>query len=932
MIGFLLAAHTGSVFADQIVQLNAVRTLPMNGNSGSLLAREIARQALLIGARDELGAVTRDAVLREGKGAASPAIVVDMAVSVHQKMSAHIELTNSADHGKTVWSGDASVVGKDRHLELDYLAEVAACEAFSRQEFVTALKNYGVQGIAHPWMASAAAPADTEERLEQWNLLSQFALLREVHAAITAQGESPERLGALVRAYAQMGASARVLSGGEYAVFTARALLYAERLVGKDHGSAWSLWNRAYARAIAGFQGAALADLDAAQRAAGVAAPPDWVELVQLFCHYDTQKLLEKTDDKGPLSGVAGELAFLSVQNMNVDGYRMRVARQVLEDEVACDALGISEFMCDHSGPGWLNTLVDVGPGVMRKYLPYYLPKMADAPPAAVAQAQTTGDVDPNVLEEAVGRSLVAAKESSTEPSWGMLGRLLQEYAFAHVWRHAYLVAFQWGLPVGDYVQSTLPLVAEHPLKQLIAGMGPRPDELTIKFVQDDLPSVDLSPAALKFYYQLSGDRDIGLRVYTALLRARDYTAIDYEQDLALRSEASAVDPLFALSPDSPVAVAARIETNWDQAEETRKEWEPRLHGHPLVARAMAKHEAGEQQLLEANQWARVWVQGSPDSTAYHFLADLYDKQGKESEWKATLEEFLKKGDAWGLEAEQVKVQLAQRLMNEGNFEEAWPYASSAADSGASWAMNCAQGCAEGMSDWTEAEKWARADAEHYDNRASDWYFWCQRMGKGDLAAAKDYLKQQPGFFSASNQVFALAGYRMLEGDNGAAMTLLENRFPQSKDPWDGLHLALLYDAAGKTADRDRVLAATAEILPTQELQSFSARPQMIQLATLFQQCLRRNSTAAINARSASRFLKSAPGEESNLGYFLGRFLELHDRAEDAKTYYAQSVWAKNHRTVNMALSGARLRALGVDPISVRPAATTKPAAPNLGN
>ena len=855
-----------------------------------------------------------------------------MTVAVQQRKSGHIELTNPADGGKKIWSGDASVAGTDRRLELDYLVEVAACEAFSRQEFVTALKTYGVQGTGHSWMASGAAPADTEERLEQWNLLSQFALLREVHAAIKAQGESPERLGALVRAYAQMGASARVLSGGEYAVFTARALLYAERLVGKDHGSAWSLWNRAYARAIAGFQGAALADLDAAQKTAGATTAPEWVELVKWFCHYDTQKLVEKTDDKGPLSGIAGELAFLSVQNMNVDGYRMRVAKDVLEDEVTCDALGISEFMCDHSGPGWLNTLVDLGPGVMRKYLPYYLPKMADAPRAAVAQAQNAGGSEPIVLEEAVGRSLVAAEESSAEPSWGMLGRLLQEYTFAHVWRHAYLVAFMWGQPVGDYVQSTLPLVVEHPLKQLVAGMGPRPDEQTTKFVQDELPNVDLSPVALKFYYQLAGDREIGMRVYTAMLQARDYTAIDYEQGLALKSEASAVDPLFALSPDSPVAAAAQIETNWDRAEATRNDWEPRLHDHPLVARAMAKHEAGEQQFLEAAKWARVWVQGSPDSTAYRFLANLYDKQGKEAEWKATLDEYLKKGDVWGLEGEQVKVQLAQRLMNEGNYEEAWPYASSAADSGASWAMNCAQGCAEGMGDWAEAEKWARANAEHYDNDASDWYFWCQRMGKGDLAAAREYLKQQSAFFDAPDEVFALAGYRMLEGDNAAAIVLLEKRFPQSRDPWDGLHLTLLYDAAGKTADRDRVLAATAALPSVQDPNGLAARPQMVRLATLFQQCLRRNSTATINPRLVTRFLKSAPGEEANLGYFLGRFLELHDRVDDAKTYYAQSVWSKNHRNVNMALSGVRLRALGVDPISVRPTATTKPAATQLPN
>src|SRR6185295_2596637 len=134
---------------------------------------------------------------------------------------------------------------------IDYPSLVSACERVSRKEIVETLTQNGFAGKANVWQESAAAPEDAEKRLADWNMFSQFELLRDTHASIHANGESPERLGVLVRAYGQLGTSARAFYGPQYAVFSARSLLYADRLVARDHGSAFSLWHRAYARALA---------------------------------------------------------------------------------------------------------------------------------------------------------------------------------------------------------------------------------------------------------------------------------------------------------------------------------------------------------------------------------------------------------------------------------------------------------------------------------------------------------------------------------------------------------------------------------------------------------------------------------------------------------------------------------------------------------
>ena len=930
IIGLLLSLAISRTWAEEprpLFQLSAKPGPHEFNESGSLLAREIARQSLLLAAREELGLATRDASLRESLLPGAPTLQTEgPTIVVGHLTPLNMNLSLASDN-KPLPAVKIPMAAGIKGLRFDYDAEVASCEKFSRTQALDILKTTGLTGKSNAWLPSAPPPADTDERLGQWNLLSQFWLVQELHHQLWTDGESPERLSALSRAYAQMGYSARVLTGPEYAVFNARALLYAERLVAKTKSSPLALQTRAYARALAGLQRFAVEDLDTAAKAAAGAAEPSWVLLTRQFCMSQTDDLFATATDKGPDAGIAGQLAFISAQNMGVDGYRMNIALQVLQQEVPCDAIAISEFMCDHSGPGSLNFLVDAGPQVMAKYLPYYITKIPGMPPAATDAGKhaAASDKDPIFVEDAVAKALLAAPRDNAEPSWPALGNIVEEITYIHIWRHADLIKNKWGQSADDYVVAMLPLIKDHPLQQFVAEKSSEAADKTADFIDNQFATLDFSPASHKFV--LYHKQELIDLFWPTMSWNSDFTALDYETTLdpTMYSHPNVqnIPPLQEVNPRSIVAFAANIEFDWEEAAATRGQWEPLIPKNPLIARAMALRAEKQKDLSDALSYARQWVANSPDLRSYTFLAGIYHTLGKIDDYRDTLKEFLDKGDAYGLEKQWAQRELAYSYMKVGDFQSAWPYAKDAADSGAAWGIDTASTCAEGLGQFDAAEALTRENAMHYDSQALQWYLWCRRLNRGNLDAARNYLQQQTAW---KKDPYSLVGYDILESKDADVIALLQKNTAPLEDPWFGLHLALLEDAANQTAERDRILAATAD-MSIEDLGNRPGRVQMTALARLFQQCLQRNSTSPINERSVARFMKDAPGEESNLGYFIGRFLELHGRPDDAKIFYTQSVWSWNRRLINMSLSGVRLAALHVDPVATtRPASTSQPA------
>jgi hypothetical protein len=420
-----------------------------------ILNRELYRQALLIAGREGLGLQTRDSSLREWDDAPDQANGLEM-----DFLQSQISLLDAKGSGLR-WK---LPIGASQWVR-DLQKVTATTEEMSRNGLVDALRKAGWNGRQVDRLEESLAPADAEMRLGEMEEISQFGAVREAHSAIRAGGESPQRLDVLVRGYANLGQLTRYHWSEEYAVYTARSLLYAQRMVAEYPKLPLAYWCRAYARALAGLPEAALGDLTAAQALRGSAEPPNWVKLLDPLCRYQTGTLVNLAMSDAKVLKLGMFLALLSVENSACQGAVMNIATAALAIDPRC--LRIIDVMCENTGPGMLNELSETGPNTFSQTLGSDLQKVPGFPERLSKEIEgfrrPGGNPDGRMV---ICRELIDAGKpdrDETEPSWAALGRLIEETTFAHVAREANLIEHQWGVDASDYVQSQQAHIAGHP-------------------------------------------------------------------------------------------------------------------------------------------------------------------------------------------------------------------------------------------------------------------------------------------------------------------------------------------------------------------------------------------------------------------------------------------------------------------------------------
>ncbi len=108
---------------------------------------------------------------------------------------------------------------------------VEAAEGFSRGSFKDVLTKAGLAKTVRPARDFAGVPRNIQHQLWEWNEIAVFGAVRRIHAEIRAKGESPELLAGLVIGYANLGTLSEYYYSPAHKAFSARALVYAERLV-----------------------------------------------------------------------------------------------------------------------------------------------------------------------------------------------------------------------------------------------------------------------------------------------------------------------------------------------------------------------------------------------------------------------------------------------------------------------------------------------------------------------------------------------------------------------------------------------------------------------------------------------------------------------------------------------------------------------------
>ena len=190
------------------------------GASYRPLARELVRQAFLLAAREELGLAMRDAWLGDAMPPEGDGATWDVVAPVRWPLV--IEIAHGPGSNQTKCG---------RHEVRDtgwynYRILTEQEEVLSRTDFVEGLKQAGFQGQPNARNESLAVPAKIQTLLGEINFLSQFEAVRELHRMLHRKGESAALVGALARAYANLGVLTEFHWHPAHKVFKARSLLY----------------------------------------------------------------------------------------------------------------------------------------------------------------------------------------------------------------------------------------------------------------------------------------------------------------------------------------------------------------------------------------------------------------------------------------------------------------------------------------------------------------------------------------------------------------------------------------------------------------------------------------------------------------------------------------------------------------------------------
>ncbi len=911
------------------------------------LLREVQRQALLVAARDQLGLITRDAWLGDWMPAAGDNEPFEVVMSgnppaLEVRRGFYPAKNTLLKHVPKIGAiSYKALLGSEPTEMIDHRQWLVDAELLSRTAYVEALEKCGFQGKANELHDGRGVPEEIEKNLAEMVFTSQFIAVRRLHELLRTDGESPARLGALVRGYANLGVLTEFHWHPEHKVFKARALLYAQRMVARNAQSPEALWHRAYALALTGLHLPAMEDLAAAEKAWKEAnednrgVRPGWVDLIDALCRFDSKRLERRTGRRpavavGPPAAVPG------------GGDERRA------DDESGDGLGDS---AQNAGmlprPRGGVRLSRRGHGAPRDYR--VVPdRRADALPAAGGhagparaggqdcrghRARRAGSGHGRGIPNAGGGDAGAAGERQTaaggrreegqaghasadggEPSWAALGLMIRELSFVQVWRRADFEMNILGMLPSQLKTLSAPLVAGHPYADFIETFTN--DHRVRHAAWDRLRTVPQDGLEVQEFNIC----DTGYRItrpdederFMQLVNTRiDLTANDISHELRLEDDGTnpqcvftrSTERLLVVSPDCPYGKAIAIDWFADKFRKFLPEWEKAAEGHPRLCRSLADYYArNNQNWREVTKWAKAALDANPDLDAAQLLGTAYWYQGKKEQWVSTLEEALNYAD-YALVHGQVCEHLARYFMSQKDWDKAMIYAEGAGATGSVWGLNLTAEILEGTRHWKEAEEMRRRATGDYSRGSLGPYFFCRRTGHGDVDAARTASKAEIASWDyPQRDPEKVAVFHILEKNPKEAAKFMGEAYRRFHRYTFGLRLVLLQDELKDAKARDGMLKTLLAIkLKATWPDTQQAFDGITGLTRMIADDLAKGGKGELDLAAADRAcealaksLDAPPGRHNNLAmiynYVLGRYLSLHGKDKEAIGYWRKCV------------------------------------------
>ena len=856
-----------------------------------MLPREMVRQAVLIAARDQLGASTRDelieaAPVRQPEGESGRVEVISF---IRDNRSREQIRRVRKERDETLFKHETPTTpGKT----LDLLELLKSAEVLSREQFPGILKSLGLEGKENAFKADAGLPEKVEARLASLDFLDALLAVRDVHAAMRADGESPARLGALARGYALLGLLSEFEWHPAHRAFKARGLLYAQRLIAHQPGGPTGLRHRAFGLALVGRHRDALADLEMAKKAEtkDSAPAPEWLDLVDAYSHYDVQRLARAGGSQAKLARLLRAVA-LEVPFSTVAG--LKAAEEVVLLQPYC--FRAHDLMCEYAGVANQHATNMMGPQALEKFLSAELGRLDALPGTVREQLQATpGFARAAELIETEGTPAI----DMGEPSWGVIAQMIRETRFVQVFRHLNFFATMLAAPADEYWKQVRDDVASHRYRPYLEILALPEQSWAESFRQfgDQIDLADIEPRAAPMIRSLAVQgRPRSKNAWNVALAHADETA-EMAVPLCQTDEATKVEmarDILSSSPYQPYARAVLIDKAWDYVKEKVPEWEKESGDTPALLAALARRYTDAKQYEDAERILSHYIDLSPDGGAFRLSASTYKAQGKIDRWRETLEASLKAED-FGLDHARARVAIADYYMEQKQWDKARPYAEQAAATWAEWAMNCAARCAEGEKDWARAEEWYRRETARYPGTSwAVWYFFCKRTGQGDLAAARasvdQYLANTAAQISIQNEEFA-GCFHWLEGQLEKAKSEFASAYSARTSVSAAICLAMILDDEKNVAKRNEMMGELVA-------KHGDKAPKSIAICRLFlDSVLAPDGTKkALDLAALDGLISSIPEENRGNAEFFGAwFLKNHNHPDEAKKYFRHCTGSRN--------------------------------------
>lgn len=880
------------------------------------LGRELIRQSFLIAARDEMGLTTLDTSLGEVTYTADAPQAYALQLNVEfepvpkgaQTAKLKVRLIRpSPSEPAFKWYSEPTEVEVYRGPWT--LAE--QMETKSRGEFIEALKQAGYSKDSKE--NAPKNPPIAESNFDgQMDFVSQFSQLRLLHAERQSQDETVEYLGALVRAYANLGNLIDFHWSPGSKTFKARSVIYAQRMVSKYGQSPFTLAHRAYAWALTGNHVYALENVKAAREAQGQAAP-DWMNLIEAFSTHEPTGL-------SVTGGANEQLAFY---------LRMRLADPFYERSILVDASGqlmeknpaccrTVEAFCETGNVGLSRAATEGGADQVWSAI---YKRMVDVPqfPSSAAKIRERladktlkmGTPDEREMRTKLAAALRATDRNEpdrVEPAFKALAELIDDVTFVQCWRLIHCETNVLGLDASETIEALWPYMKNHRMAPCLKVYSDRRQVVSAAVAElmelKDLTHLEMP--CIPFATSIRKKQpDLVKRFDERLLKQWDLIEDDlmrsrFSYAAELRKQIFAW--IYEVSPHHPRAIARSIEKNFNAQRGAK--WEKKYPENAFIQLTIGQQYQKKYLYDDAERCLRKSIELTPSFEACRVLGNQYYAFDEFEESQKIFEKALEL-ESFGLEQSNVHRSLAYSFMRKGKWREAKPYAIAAANTYSGNGLRTGARCAEGLKDWPVAESYVRALSERYDGSGDNWYIWCARTNRGNIKAAKalaDQAYQRVATPLDYSGMMQLVMGKLISKDFAGAKRILVDPSNQKIQKAHSLMLAaLLADGLGQADERDALL---------HNIESNNDGTQAIPtLSHLFRTAIRQPDEFHWNRHSFDELIDWAPSDNVvALYYFAGTFLQVHKQKELGREYLECAATAEDVYKNGCALANLALR------------------------